>query len=334
MNNYHSLDDDNDSTWSDNNNNSNRVNLREGVVSITMIPSMFRNITDKQLLQPINDIEVQSSTSSSSSSSLSVSSLSLSSCNVYQFTPSSSYQRIRLMTSKTNDSKLKAIIRRQSIIIVVTKVNDWWFIICSGFTGWANISNDVETIGILKKIKSFRKYQDWKGNNYFYLNGKIMMGSDAKLFLCTNVLLVVPSLLFFVFILPKALSYSKLASVEVFGLIAFIYIIYNLWMAALIEPGILPRNEPHLRPSIPQEAHITSGVMGWKYCETCNIYRPPRSKHCTACQNCVENFDHHCQWIGNCIAKRNYKFFLQFVIGTSNNINSISNIISNNNIFY
>jgi len=306
MNYYQSLNDDND-TWNDNNKIDN-INLRE--VNITMPLSMFRNVNDKELLKPINDIEGQQNRSNSSSSSIS------SSCCVYRYKPTTICPKIRLMTKRRSDSKLKAIIRRKSIIIVVMKTNEWWFIICSGFTGWANITSDIETMGILTKVKSFRKYEDWKGNNYFYLNGKVMMGSDAKLFLCTNLLLFVPSLLFFIFILPKALTVnSKLISVEIFGLLVYIYIMCNLWMSAIIEPGILPRNEPHLRPSIPAEAKITTGVMGWKYCETCNIYRPPRSKHCTACQNCVDSFDHHCPWTGNCIAKRNYKFFLQFVIG-------------------
>ena len=51
-----------------------------------------------------------------------------------------------------------------------------------------------------------------------------------------------------------------------------------------------------------------------KFCSTCHIFRGPGVSHCKKCDNCVENFDHHCPWLGNCIGKNNYYYFFIFLI--------------------
>uniref|UniRef100_A0A0E0PCL9 S-acyltransferase n=1 Tax=Oryza rufipogon TaxID=4529 RepID=A0A0E0PCL9_ORYRU len=44
-----------------------------------------------------------------------------------------------------------------------------------------------------------------------------------------------------------------------------------------------------------------------------DIHQPPRTKHCHDCDKCVLQFDHHCVWLGTCIAKRNYCRFWWYI---------------------
>ena len=93
-----------------------------------------------------------------------------------------------------------------------------------------------------------------------------------------------------------------------------------LLMTAGRDPGIIPRNAHPPKPeSYDGNAEVGTGqtpplplprirdvvingvTVRIKYCDTCMLYRPPRCSHCSICNNCVEKFDHHCPWVGQCI---------------------------------
>ncbi len=59
---------------------------------------------------------------------------------------------------------------------------------------------------------------------------------------------------------------------------------------------------------------INGHLQELKFCKTCCVFRSPRCSHCAICDNCVIRFDHHCFWLGNCIGKRNYKFFYFLIL--------------------
>ena len=49
-------------------------------------------------------------------------------------------------------------------------------------------------------------------------------------------------------------------------------------------------------------------------CPECEIMRPPRSVHCILCKKCVDIYDHHCQWIDNCIGSKNQSVFIVYLV--------------------
>ena len=51
-------------------------------------------------------------------------------------------------------------------------------------------------------------------------------------------------------------------------------------------------------------------------CEKCKLPKPERTHHCSTCNLCYFRFDHHCPVVGNCVALKNMKAFMLFMLYT------------------
>ncbi|KAL1248573.1 hypothetical protein QQF64_021891 [Cirrhinus molitorella] len=116
--------------------------------------------------------------------------------------------------------------------------------------------------------------------------------------------------------------------------VSFIMFVWSYWKTIFTRPATpskefcLPKSEKEQyekeqRPETQQEIlkrvatslplYTRTGAGAIRYCDRCQVIKPDRCHHCSACDMCVLKMDHHCPWVNNCVGFSNYKFFILFL---------------------
>jgi hypothetical protein len=131
---------------------------------------------------------------------------------------------------------------------------------------------------------------------------------NSVMFICLHLFF---EILLFFFLLPK------LNNIILY--IIFWVLIISLFASFFIinksDPGFLEAED-----NLTWLQMVENKVYISEYCPYCRVKKTSTVKHCHVCKKCVKGFDHHCNWIDNCVGEKNKFLFLFFVSTTLLNL--------------
>ncbi len=72
------------------------------------------------------------------------------------------------------------------------------------------------------------------------------------------------------------------------------------------NPGVIPQNNNPEYKIDKEDIHQYS-------CHKCLTLKAQKAVHCKFCDVCIDNYDHHCVWLGKCIGRKTIVQFYVFV---------------------
>ena len=166
--------------------------------------------------------------------------------------------------------------------------------------------NDYSINSDLSKFKSKKLF----GITFYYIGNLYafnIFNNNSEPSFCVDNLIYYNIIIYFIdFVLAILGNYYVYGKVKKFKQIIFnvlliiIFIVYNILI--ILNPGIVIYSKKVDQHSL--------------YCSICNIYYSPEDniKHCSECNVCVKDIDHHCPALRKCVTKKNFVFFILLVI--------------------
>ena len=225
--------------------------------------------------------------------------------------------------NKDNESPIFYALKSGKIVIIkklIRKGIDVNLKNCYGKSFLEIIENDNKYNYIIKALDIYSK--DSKGN----FVSRVEFGNS---YYC-----------FFYFFILEIISFLVNKDYFFLQLISYVILIILFFQLKNSNPGIVYSNYSN----VSWLEIINKGYYINLFCPYCKIKNTYYTKHCFTCGICVDGFDHHCSWIGNCIGAHNMNLFivfLSFILYNScvlyfismksfSNIYLISNLLLNN----
>ncbi|KAG7394053.1 hypothetical protein PHYBOEH_005879 [Phytophthora boehmeriae] len=95
--------------------------------------------------------------------------------------------------------------------------------------------------------------------------------------------------------------------------VVFLLVWFRLAFFCPTDPGTITTYEADVKTMLEQAGRAET-PDATKFCRTCLVMKPIRSKHCSQCGVCIARLDHHCAWINRCVGYGNHRSFFVFLL--------------------
>ena len=152
--------------------------------------------------------------------------------------------------------------------------------------------------------KNYLKKENYKGKSLILFSGRVVLGPGLKWFAGVSCSIAGLAAYYLNSVVPDYLAAGFERPDYFYGRFFFFFILGSvcLVIAATMNPGIVPRRKkwsPEARRAVNENSGRVrerficvesdrlqpngNATIHQKYCHSCKIFRPPRSKHCSFC---------------------------------------------------